>query len=117
VAPKKSRWLPGLRALLLIGRELRLIRLGVERLADLQDGRQISAIPLPDAPEEPLSIAQASDLDFARGYEVEQRLARQLGRQPTPEEICQEIDGIEWDPIQPMVVVGRRQPERDPRLH
>lgn len=113
MTPKKSsRWLPGLRALLTLGRELRLIRLGIERLADVADGRVIASIPLADAPEDPLEVAHGRDLDYARGYQVEQRLAAQLGRTPTAEEICQELDGLEFDPQDPLVVVGKRQPER-----
>lgn len=113
VSSKPSRFLPGLRAILSIGRELRLLRHAVERLADAHEGKVAPPMDLPDSPEEPLAVAYTRDADYARQYQIELRLARQLGRTPTPDEIIRELDGEEQDPQDPVVVVGRRQPERE----
>ena len=110
---RSSRWLPGLRALLSIGRELRLLRVAVERLADAQAGIVPPPVDLPEAEPEPPTVEYTRDTDYARQYAIECRLARQLGRTPTPDEIVRELDGEEADPVNPTVVAGRRQPERE----
>lgn len=110
---QSSRWLPGLRALLTIGRELRLIRVALTRLADAQEGILPPPQDLPDAPEEPLAVEYTRDSDYARQFQIELRLRRQLGRDPSPDEIIRELDQQEADPQDPVVVVGRRQPERE----
>lgn len=112
MAKKSSRWLPGLRALLSIGREIRLLRQSVERLADAQEGKQ-PLVDLPAPPEDPLEIVYSRDSDYTRQFQIELRLKRQLGRDPTPDEIVRELDGEEADPADPVVVVGKRQPERE----
>lgn len=109
---RPSSFLLGVRALFRIARNLGRIASAQERLADRAEGIAPQARALPDPPEEPVEISFSPDLDYARAEAVEQRLIRQLGRKPTAEEICQEIDGIEWDAREPTVVVGRRQPER-----
>ncbi len=109
---KPSRWLPGLRALLSIGRELRQLRVAVERLADAHEGKT-ALVEAPPSPDEPLTFERDRDHDFATQYQLELRLTRLLGRPPTPEELCRELDQTEHDPLEPHVVVGRRQPERE----
>lgn len=108
------KWFPGLRAILTIGRQLRRIANALERLTEIEEARYLGRAPanatLPDPPEEPLQVAYSREVDHARAYAVEQRLTHQLGRVPSPEEICNEIDGIEWDAVEPTVAVGRRQP-------
>lgn len=111
-AKKSSRWLPGLRALLSIGRELRLLRMSVERLADAYEGKS-PLVELPPAEEPPPAIEYDRDRDYGRQYQIELRLERQLGRRPTPDEIIRELDGEEADSLNPQVVAGRRQPELD----
>ena len=107
-----SRWLPGLRALLTIGRELSRLRHAVERLADAYEGKT-PLVPLPEPDAEPIEVAFDRDTDYAHHYQLELRLTRQLGRRPTADELCRELDGEEHDPLIPTVVRGRRQPERE----
>lgn len=109
---RPSGFLLGVRALFRIARNLGRIAAAQERLADRAEGIAPRPRALPDPPEEPVEISFSPDLDYARAEVVEQRLTHQLGRKPSAEEICQEIDGIEWDAAAPVVVVGRRQPER-----
>ena len=90
-----SRWLPGLRALTKIGRELRLIRQGVDRLADAAEGVPPAPIDLPEAPMEPMVVQHRDAPELARAYDIELRLADTLGRQPTEDEIIHELDGRE----------------------
>ena len=115
MAKKSSRWLPALRAILTVGRELHGIRVELARLADAYEGKT-AMVELPPSDEPPPQIEYDRDRDYARQYQIEQRLARQLGRTPTPEEILRELDGEEADPVNPTVAPpGERQPERIPR--
>jgi len=91
-----SRWLPGLRALLTIGRELHHIRRSLDRLADAAEGRSVPT-DLPAAPEDTpgLSVMHRNHDELARAYAIEQKLTKTLGRTPDPEEILHELDGRE----------------------
>lgn len=105
---RPSSFLLGVRALFRIARNLGRIAAAQERLADRAEGIAPRPRALPEPPEEPVEISFTPDLDYVRAEMVEQRLRQQLGRQPSAEEICQEIDGIEWDPASPRVAIGRR---------
>jgi len=82
-------WAVGLRSLAGIRRELTLIRLALDRLAPPQD-----VVP-PPAPDDPVTVAYGNDRDRNIAYLVEQRLRDTLGRDPSPEEILTEVDGLE----------------------
>lgn len=89
-----SRFLPGLRALLTLGRELAGIRRELHRIADHLEGRASPATPLPDDLREPVSVSYTTGEEFERAFLVEQQLGRTLGRAPTAEEITDYLDGV-----------------------
>lgn len=90
-----KRWLPGIRAVLTVGRELAGIRAQLTRIADAAEGIPPTPPPLPPLPPEPPQIHHSRE-GFAEQFHVEQRLAQQLGRPPTEDEVVRELDGVEW---------------------
>lgn len=69
------------------------IATALERLADHFEGRT-PAQPLPEAPLEPITLANTEDRDRFWAKEVE--LTQLLGRAPTEEELVAAVDGHEW---------------------
>lgn len=88
----KTPWLPGIRALLMGAAELKQLRLAAERIANALEGKSAPAVSV-DPLEEPIHVRSAED--FGLSYAIEQRLRRQLGRDPTADEIVRELDGVE----------------------
>lgn len=94
MASKPSRWLPGLRALLTIGRKLGDIGQQLKRIADHLEG----VTPVVDSPPDRFDRPEVLDpVNFAEVAMTEATLRRQLGRDPTPEEIVAAYDQREPD--------------------
>jgi hypothetical protein len=95
--PPTSRFLPGVRALLTIGRNLARCADALERLADHAEGRQrITAAPA-EAPDD-LDVSYADPAYLAEVERETDRLIPLLGRMPTPDEIDRAVGGVEWTP-------------------
>jgi len=85
----KLRWWTPLIPLRSIARSLRSIDATLKRLADASEG-VTPAKDLGDAPTEVLPFT-----DYAAAFAIEERLRAQLKRDPTPEEILQDLEGRE----------------------
>lgn len=79
-----------------IAKELGLIRTQLTRIANVHEGHLPPRAAVPEAPDEPLTLAPAStDAQFAQIEAIENRYLAISGRLPTAEEICRELDGEE----------------------
>lgn len=87
----------GIKALVTIGAELTQIREQLTRLANAAEGIPAPARPLPEELPEPPMLAHPSESAYAEAYDLEQRLRKTLGRDPTADEILHELDGLEHD--------------------
>jgi hypothetical protein len=94
------RLLPRLRTLLLVSRQLTRCADALERLANVAEGRTPAPTLLPEADEDPprIEVMVHDDAHYARVEAIEGYLFRTLRRQPTPEEICAELDGLPVGP-------------------
>jgi hypothetical protein len=79
--------------LLRSSRSLDRIADALERIANVAEGK---FVPLAVSPEDEASaaITYVDDRRMAAAYEIETRLRRQLNRDPEPEEILRELDGL-----------------------
>lgn len=89
------RFLPGLRALLTIGRHLASIDQSLARLADVAEGRTRVVVSTDDAPPE-FDVSYLKDGEARRMEDEALRLRPLLGRDPTPDELARALDGTEW---------------------
>jgi hypothetical protein len=108
---KTPGWITGLRVILRYGRQLDRIAKALERIADSYEGIPPPARP---APPEDHSVPVAynpSDADFAHFERTQARLAKILGREPTPEEVERELDGIETSPEESAAAWRERRPD------
>ena len=80
-----------LRGLLFAGRQLKRLADAAERIADRMDGKLPPPTLLKDAPPDPV-VVLTDHASIADAYVVETRLRDVLGRDPTPEEIVEELD-------------------------
>jgi hypothetical protein len=89
---KMTWWVPGLLSLRRIARTLSSIDHSLKLLA----GRPVDPVDLPEDAPEPATLADT--VDFAEADRIRQRLAATLKREPTPEEIVRELDGVPHGP-------------------
>lgn len=82
--------LPSLRALVSIRRSLARLADAAERIADRMDGRPAPPLSFDEAPPETV-VAYTSPEVAAAAYEIEDRLRGTLHRDPSPEEILEEM--------------------------
>jgi hypothetical protein len=104
------RLLPRLRTLLGFYRELRGIRHELHRLADVAEGKLPAPIPL-GPPEPDLDVSYVDEGAAGRAYQIEGRLRRTLGREPSPEEILTELGGGAWGIDQVVDPLGDGNPK------
>lgn len=93
-------WVPGLLTLRRIERHLRSLADSQRRLADAAEGisprgREVAPAESRDPSSAPGPFLHPPD-DFLAIEQIESRLRRQLGRDPSAEEIAHELDGQEW---------------------
>jgi hypothetical protein len=78
------------------GAALTRIATALERIADSLEGKTPME-EVPEASEDPVSVAIRDDREIDRFWQAEQALTMTLGRAPTAEELAHYVDGYEWD--------------------